>query len=113
MRLWMMLCVFAAGAAHAADMTALRYVDQDPGDPPYLTRILLTPVQQDKITRVFAAIHAHKVWRHEDARERGRRARILVHVAQRNHVCGMGRAHAQQAQQQPTQHHSSPLFKSA
>lgn len=43
MRLWMMLCVFAAGAVHAADMTALRYVDQDPGDPPYLTRILLTP----------------------------------------------------------------------
>ncbi len=39
----MMLCVFAAGAVHAADMTALRYVDQDPGDPPYLTRILLTP----------------------------------------------------------------------
>lgn len=52
-----MLCVFAVGAAHAADMTALRqtmmelrqtmmelrYVDQDPGDPPYLTRILLTP----------------------------------------------------------------------
>ena len=38
-----MLCVFAAGAVHAADMTALRYVDQDPGDPPYLTRILLTP----------------------------------------------------------------------
>lgn len=43
MRLWIMLCVFAAGAVHAADMTALRYVDQDPGDPPYLTRILLTP----------------------------------------------------------------------
>ena len=45
-----MLCVFAVGAAHAADMTALRqtmmelrYVDQDPGDPPYLTRILLAP----------------------------------------------------------------------
>jgi hypothetical protein len=31
------------GAAHAADMIALRYVDQDPGDPPYLTRILVTP----------------------------------------------------------------------
>jgi len=30
------------GVAHAADMTVLRYVDQDPGDPPYLTRILVT-----------------------------------------------------------------------
>jgi len=39
----MLVCVFAVGAAHGADMTALRYVDQDPGDPPYLTRILLTP----------------------------------------------------------------------
>lgn len=45
-----MLCVFAVGVAQAADMTALRqtmmelrYIDQDPGDPPYLTRILLTP----------------------------------------------------------------------
>jgi hypothetical protein len=27
----------------AADMIALRYVDQDPGDSPYLTRILVTP----------------------------------------------------------------------
>ncbi|MFP5408816.1 MAG: hypothetical protein ACLGGY_05995 [Gammaproteobacteria bacterium] len=50
MRLWALLCVFAVGAAQAADMTALRqtmmelrYIDQDPGDPPYLTRILLTP----------------------------------------------------------------------
>ncbi len=34
------LCV---GLAHADDMTVLRYVDQDPGDPPYLTRILVTP----------------------------------------------------------------------
>lgn len=32
-----------AGAAHAADMTVLRYVDQDPGGPPYATRILVTP----------------------------------------------------------------------
>ena len=31
------------GMAHAADMIALRYVDQDPGSPPYLTRILVTP----------------------------------------------------------------------
>lgn len=31
------------GLAHAADMTVLRYVDQDPGDPPYETRILVTP----------------------------------------------------------------------
>ncbi|MHB1215063.1 MAG: hypothetical protein ACYCY9_08770 [Thiobacillus sp.] len=39
------LCLFAVGmgAAQAADMIALRYVDQDPGDPPYLTRILVTP----------------------------------------------------------------------
>jgi len=34
------LCV---GMAHAADMTVLRYVDQDPGGPPYATRILVTP----------------------------------------------------------------------
>lgn len=32
-----------AGAAHAADMTVVRYLDQDPGDPPYTTRILVTP----------------------------------------------------------------------
>lgn len=30
------------GAAHAADMTVLRYVDQDPGDPAYTTRLLVT-----------------------------------------------------------------------
>ena len=36
--------LLAAGAAQAADMTVLRYVDQDPGDPPYLTRIFVTPV---------------------------------------------------------------------
>ncbi len=34
------LCV---GVAQAADMTVLRYVDQDPGDPAYATRILITP----------------------------------------------------------------------
>jgi hypothetical protein len=31
------------GAAHATDMTVLRYVDQDPGGAPYQTRILVTP----------------------------------------------------------------------
>jgi len=51
---WLLLCLLgtglsAMGAAHAADMSAppqtmiaLRYVDQDPGDPPYPTRILVT-----------------------------------------------------------------------
>jgi hypothetical protein len=38
-----MLLLFGAGAAHAADMIELRYIDQDPGDPSYLTRILVTP----------------------------------------------------------------------
>jgi len=48
--MWLMLWLLGTGVAHAADMTALRqemialrYVDQDPGDPPYLTRILVTP----------------------------------------------------------------------
>lgn len=36
---WLLL----AGGAHAADMVALRYLDQDPGDPAYPTRILVTP----------------------------------------------------------------------
>ena len=36
----LMLC---AGTARAADMTVLHYVDQDPGGPPYVTRILVTP----------------------------------------------------------------------
>ena len=39
----LMLCLLGAGAAHASDMIALRYVDQDPGAAPYLTRILVTP----------------------------------------------------------------------
>jgi len=43
MRIWLMLWLLGMGAAQAADMIALRYVDQDPGDPPYLTRILVTP----------------------------------------------------------------------
>jgi hypothetical protein len=38
-----MLCLLGVGVAHAADMTVLRYVDQDPGGEPYLTRILVTP----------------------------------------------------------------------
>lgn len=37
------LCLLGAGATHAADMIALRYTDQDPGGPPYLTRILVMP----------------------------------------------------------------------
>jgi hypothetical protein len=47
---WAALWLLGLGAAHAADMPplrqemiALRYVNQDPGDPPYLTRILVTP----------------------------------------------------------------------
>jgi len=42
MRIGLMLWLFM-GAAQAADMMALRYVDQDPGEPPYMTRILVTP----------------------------------------------------------------------
>mgnify|MGYP000008681422 CR=1 FL=1 len=37
------LLLMCAGAAHAADMSVVRYVDQDPGDAPYPTRILVTP----------------------------------------------------------------------
>lgn len=40
---WLMVWLLGMGAAHAADMDVLRYVDQDPGAPPYLTRILVTP----------------------------------------------------------------------
>lgn len=40
---WLVLCLLGMGAAHAADMTVLRYVDQDPGGEPYPTRILVTP----------------------------------------------------------------------
>jgi len=40
---WAALCLLAVGSVQAADMIALRYVDQDPGDSPYLTRILVTP----------------------------------------------------------------------
>ena len=37
------LWLLGMGSAYATDMIALRYVDQDPGDPPYLTRIFVTP----------------------------------------------------------------------
>jgi hypothetical protein len=40
---WLALWLLGASTAHAADMIALRYVDQDAGDPPYVTRILVTP----------------------------------------------------------------------
>ena len=38
-----LLVLWCMGIAHAADMTVLHYVDQDPGGPPYPTRILVTP----------------------------------------------------------------------
>ncbi|MBI3432381.1 MAG: hypothetical protein HY018_09255 [Hydrogenophilales bacterium] len=38
-----LLLALCVGIAHADDMTVLRYVDQDPGGPPYTTRILVTP----------------------------------------------------------------------
>lgn len=40
---WLMVGLLGVGAAHAADMITVRYVDQDPGTAPYLTRILVTP----------------------------------------------------------------------
>lgn len=43
MRVWLALWLLGMSTAHAADMISLRYVDQDPGDPPYSTRILVTP----------------------------------------------------------------------
>jgi len=50
MRIWLGLWLLGMGSAYAADMIALRqemialrYVEQDPGDPPYLTRIFVTP----------------------------------------------------------------------
>ena len=44
MRLWLAaLWLLGVGTTQAADMIALRYIDQDPGDAPYLTRILVTP----------------------------------------------------------------------
>ncbi|MBT9567895.1 MAG: hypothetical protein IV085_06310 [Thiobacillus sp.] len=41
-RRWIVLACLALGSAHAADMTELRYRDQDPGTAAYLTRILVT-----------------------------------------------------------------------
>ncbi len=38
----LVLGLLGMGAAHAADMTVLHYVDQDPGTAPYVTRILVT-----------------------------------------------------------------------
>ena len=40
---WLLAACLVATATHAADMIELRYVDQDPGDAPYLTRVLVTP----------------------------------------------------------------------
>ena len=41
-RLLFGLCLLGAAAGHAAEMTVVRYVDRDPGDPPYPTRLLVT-----------------------------------------------------------------------
>lgn len=41
-RAWLAAWLLAASTAHAADMTVVHYVDQDPGDPAYGTRILVT-----------------------------------------------------------------------
>lgn len=40
---WLVLGLLNIGSTQAADMLALRYVDQDPGEAPSLTRILVTP----------------------------------------------------------------------
>jgi hypothetical protein len=40
---WLGLWLLGMTTAQAADMIALRYVDRDAGDPPYLTRIFVTP----------------------------------------------------------------------
>lgn len=40
---WLTLWLLGMSTAYAADMIELRYIDQDPGDPPYLTRIFVTP----------------------------------------------------------------------
>jgi hypothetical protein len=42
MRALALAWLVCAGVAQAADMTVLRYVDQDPGDPAYTTRLLVT-----------------------------------------------------------------------
>jgi hypothetical protein len=41
--LWGLVLLSCAQAGYAVDMTVLYYRDQDPGTPPYLTRILITP----------------------------------------------------------------------
>ena len=43
MKAWLGLLLACAGVAHAADMTVVHFLDQDPGDPAYATRILVTP----------------------------------------------------------------------
>jgi len=41
---WMVAALLlVASAAHASDMIEIRYVEQDPGDSPFLTRVLVTP----------------------------------------------------------------------
>ncbi len=40
---WLLLGMLGIGSAQASDMIALRYIDQDPGGPAYLTRIFVTP----------------------------------------------------------------------
>lgn len=40
---WLLLGCLGMGSVQAADMTELRYRDQDPGTAAYLTRILVTP----------------------------------------------------------------------
>ncbi len=42
MRRLLGLLLMCAGTVQAADMDIVRYIDQDPGDPPYVTRILVT-----------------------------------------------------------------------
>jgi hypothetical protein len=39
----LLFLLLGAGWAQADDMIEVRYNEQDPGDPPYLTRILVTP----------------------------------------------------------------------
>jgi hypothetical protein len=43
MKAWLGPLLVWAGVVQAADMSVVRYVDQDPGDPAYATRILVTP----------------------------------------------------------------------
>ena len=43
MKAWIAPLLMCAGMAQAADMTVVRYIDQDPGEAAYATRILVTP----------------------------------------------------------------------